>query len=476
MYVISFQNKFSSIILNRGYELYLDCRVSGIKRNKNNYRATVLGTKRYDTFVIINDGIFVSGGCSCPCNNSCKHMAALLYALDNNEYYDEDIENINNDNNDFYQAYEKEPGIIKEIDKLIKSFDKLPSSTRENKISNLLNSIEMPFNEDSSGIINILDYFLNEINNIDGKSKLKNYIVDILNRALFIALTYDDEKLFSYVLEHRNSLSALDMKYLDSNIEYLITMKLCKLLYKELPNMKLYSDLTIVKTVVDILGLDANKLLILYNGYEINDYLLNYIIELIPDGDLKRLNLAIHFFYNNMKHRSISSYTIYKRYRSLNDNSNAIKYIRNTILERKNVELYYESLEISSKEIEEEFYLKRFPAMLFIVYNLADDKANMMRIVKRLDDISHYSGYYYLFSKDYREDYISFYYNYLINNIKAMKASYEIKNTVRYVKELIDLSPGYERLHSLAVVVFSNGVSVKLKNQLAYLKDYLIDR
>ena len=30
----------------------------------------------------------------------------------------------------------------------------------------------MPFNEDSSGIIKIFDYFLNEINNIDGKSKL----------------------------------------------------------------------------------------------------------------------------------------------------------------------------------------------------------------------------------------------------------------------------------------------------------------
>ena len=98
---IDFKDDFNTRILSRGYEYYEDDSVEDVLLKGNIVTAKVLGTDAYDVSVEIDNGIFIDGDCTCPYASDgsyCKHMAALLYYLDN--------ENLDENNN--YTTKEKE--------------------------------------------------------------------------------------------------------------------------------------------------------------------------------------------------------------------------------------------------------------------------------------------------------------------------------------------------------------------------------
>ena len=98
---IDFEDDFNSIILSRGYEYYEDGFVEDVLIKDNIITAKVEGTETYDVSVEVDNGIFIDGDCTCPYaseGNYCKHIAALLYYLDN--------ENLDESNN--YTTKEKE--------------------------------------------------------------------------------------------------------------------------------------------------------------------------------------------------------------------------------------------------------------------------------------------------------------------------------------------------------------------------------
>ena len=98
---IDFKDDFNTRILSRGYEYYEDGLVEDVLLKGNIVTAKVLGTETYDVSVEIDNGIFIDGDCTCPYASDgsyCKHMAALLYYLDN--------ENLDENNN--YTTKEKE--------------------------------------------------------------------------------------------------------------------------------------------------------------------------------------------------------------------------------------------------------------------------------------------------------------------------------------------------------------------------------
>lgn len=97
---IDFKDDFNTRILSRGYEYYEDGLVEDVLIKDNIITAKVLGTDAYDVSVEVDNGIFIDGDCTCPYaseGNYCKHMAALLYYLDN--------ENLDENNN--YTTKEK---------------------------------------------------------------------------------------------------------------------------------------------------------------------------------------------------------------------------------------------------------------------------------------------------------------------------------------------------------------------------------
>ena len=98
---IDFKDDFNTRILSRGYEYYEDGLVEDVLLKGNIVTAKVEGSETYDVSVEIDNGIFIDGDCTCPYASDgsyCKHMAALLYYLDN--------ENLDENNN--YTTKEKE--------------------------------------------------------------------------------------------------------------------------------------------------------------------------------------------------------------------------------------------------------------------------------------------------------------------------------------------------------------------------------
>ncbi len=83
---INFEELFEEKILERGYYYYLEDSVHEVTKNGDYYEGLVYGTEIYEVQVKINkNGNVEDMDCDCPYaeENNCKHMAALLYYLEN---------------------------------------------------------------------------------------------------------------------------------------------------------------------------------------------------------------------------------------------------------------------------------------------------------------------------------------------------------------------------------------------------------
>ena len=85
------ERKFQSHILSRGWNYAMDGMVSGIQRNGDTITAVVEGTEYYRVEINYDGPIVREAYCSCPYaaeGNWCKHMAAVLYEIEDSDYDD----------------------------------------------------------------------------------------------------------------------------------------------------------------------------------------------------------------------------------------------------------------------------------------------------------------------------------------------------------------------------------------------------
>lgn len=84
MHILTFEKNISSIIVTRGYDYYMDDRVSSIEEiDESLFAATVEGHDDYHVVIALkDDGAISSHHCSCPFEGAvCKHQVAVLYEL-----------------------------------------------------------------------------------------------------------------------------------------------------------------------------------------------------------------------------------------------------------------------------------------------------------------------------------------------------------------------------------------------------------
>ncbi|HBN96186.1 MAG TPA: hypothetical protein DDZ66_07785 [Firmicutes bacterium] len=82
---ILFEHLFRDHILQRGYSYFQDGAVHNLKRDRNQIWATVQGSEDYTVYIELKDDGIEILECSCPYfqdSHNCKHLAAVLYALD----------------------------------------------------------------------------------------------------------------------------------------------------------------------------------------------------------------------------------------------------------------------------------------------------------------------------------------------------------------------------------------------------------
>lgn len=84
----SWQDWFQPHILERGRDYFDEGRVSELEYTEDRYTAFVEGTEVYEVEILLNRGIVEDMLCDCPYaedGNTCKHMAAVLFAVDADE-------------------------------------------------------------------------------------------------------------------------------------------------------------------------------------------------------------------------------------------------------------------------------------------------------------------------------------------------------------------------------------------------------
>lgn len=74
---------FSPSIAEQGWHYFQNRRVGAIyDHGRQLYQAEISGSEPYQAWLQLDDnGQILEGGCDCPCDFPCKHMAALWYAL-----------------------------------------------------------------------------------------------------------------------------------------------------------------------------------------------------------------------------------------------------------------------------------------------------------------------------------------------------------------------------------------------------------
>ena len=76
---------FEPRILQRGYDYYLTGAVKSLNTRENRVEAEVLGSELYEVEAEFDGGRISHWHCNCPYaagGTPCKHLAAVLYALD----------------------------------------------------------------------------------------------------------------------------------------------------------------------------------------------------------------------------------------------------------------------------------------------------------------------------------------------------------------------------------------------------------
>lgn len=85
----SWKKRFTPIILQRGQKYFEDGAVTNLHQDGNTISSTVKGTEPYNVTIHFTNGEPEDMDCSCPFaegDANCKHMAAVLCAIDNGEF------------------------------------------------------------------------------------------------------------------------------------------------------------------------------------------------------------------------------------------------------------------------------------------------------------------------------------------------------------------------------------------------------
>lgn len=132
---MEWEHLFREIILERGYEYYLEGDVVNEHISKNSISATVSGNDDYDVEIIFNNDKIIGMYCSCPYaadGHNCKHMAAVLYTYQEHIEYESSINNhISNNSSTLDEIIKKASdkqvrdflfNVLKDDDKLLSRF------------------------------------------------------------------------------------------------------------------------------------------------------------------------------------------------------------------------------------------------------------------------------------------------------------------------------------------------------------------
>lgn len=209
------ENLFDYWILERGYDYYLYNRVQNVNYYENYIEATVSGSMDYMVIIELEENVIKHLECDCPYadkGKNCKHMAAVLYYLEENNESIEDA--------DEQEVKESIEDLVNEADEVeIRKFLTELLTEDGNLITNFKQFLKLDMTD-----VEMQEY-KNEIKSIFYKYQDECGFIDYRNA------TYFGRELVGFIHEH--------IYYLMDNQQYKEAFELIELIFIEINQVEM---------------------------------------------------------------------------------------------------------------------------------------------------------------------------------------------------------------------------------------------
>lgn len=257
---INFEEFFGEKILERGYNYYLEDSVHEVTKNGNYYEGLVYGTEIYEVQVKINrNGNIEDMDCDCPYaeENNCKHMAALLYYIENEE-----------------QVESKK--LIRNTD----NYDKIISRISENEIKEFVTEKLYENSDFQNEFRNYFVQYFEKNPKIVYERRISQSVYQAIGRKGFIEYneTYKfSNSMYDYIQEANNLIK---------HKEYQAPFWIASLILEELPDLPIDDSDGITSCVESECIKVIEKILQKCDNNDIKEEIFNWIIASIKNDYL----------------------------------------------------------------------------------------------------------------------------------------------------------------------------------------------
>ena len=480
----NFEDYFDSQILSRGKNYYRENRILDIWSQDNLITAYIAGSEIYRIELKVNDKEILNSYCSCPYSEDgefmCKHIAAVLYYLKENEILE--LEPI--DNKQLKQNTEKS--------KLSKIYDEIQYEFRKisdkdgfinyyngryfvDLISNTSDYIDdFIDNEDYNDAFELIKYTYNFIKDtyMDGSNGEYQESLYLINESAS-KLLYNEEyynifKDYTYEVASDNALDDFSDSPLHAFILYVHDKESAKKTIKILDNIEFDYGI-FVNTTLDKISLtydyinknDAIKLC--YENikyYGVKELLINYL------KNENKIDEAIKILKDDVKN-NIRKDIVYDKLLNIYDENNMIKekkkLLPEVILETYSFKRYKELKNMCSKSewknIKEKIISNIKPdytCFLEDVYMEENETDKLFDLLKKEPKISRLSRYQDSVKEKYSKELLNLYKPQILEDSKRVSDRKWYQELCFYIGKMSELNDSDDFIFEMVKEMYPN--------------------
>ena len=466
-------NKYFSLeILRRGYDYYKKGKVKQIIKLKDGYIARVNGTEEYKVTIVLNKKDICNMECTCPYaeENNCKHMAAVLYCLKNNDI--PVIENnikVKTEEITNFQKFKKE--FKREYNKLFHN----RSYLHQNELDDYINIVNK-FTEEAVKYIKtdielayeIFEFFIMEIDDLDygKKEEVFEYLFKSFKRL------FENEKIFVRFLAFIGTI------YTINSDEYYFNHKqnMLNLLYQQIKYKwqaedtlillrKLYNDkrvynyekrnIKIKEIYIIYYFIDKDKALkIAENSLDLRE-IFEFLLDLYKNDESKQIELLEKMIYANKGYSNEQYYlkliNIYKK----KDKQKYLELLNKYFIEHMNIEIYREIKNNYKKEewdkIKKDYLDKAKGSRIYI--DICIEEEYYDELLKQLESewIEVVNKYIKLLVKHRPKEILELYKSKLITEIDRSSCRQHYQKILSYFNNMLKMPKGKNEIKNIIV-------------------------
>ena len=472
---------FSLEILRRGYDYYKKRKVKEIIKLKDGYIGRVNGTDEYRVTIILNKKSICNIKCTCPYaeENNCKHMAAVLYCLKNNDMpIKENNVSINTEEITNFQKFKKE--FKKEYNKLFHNRAYLHQTEIDEYIEIVDKFIEVGIKyikDDIELAYEIFEFFIMEVDALDVYDQYGKKEEIFANLFESFKELFENERIFvkflafigtiytiksdEYYFHHKENMLNLLYQYIQHKWQAQDTLILLRKLDKD---KRIYDyekrNFKIKIIYITYYFIDKkNALTLAENSFDLKE-ICDFLLDLYKNDENKQIELLEKMIFVNKRHSNeqyfIKLIKIYKR----KDNQKYLELLDKYFLEHQNIEIYREIKNNYShnewNKIKINYLEKVKKSRLYI--DICVEEEYYDDLIKHLENewIETVNQYIRLLSKHRPKEILTLYKTKLIDEIDRSSCRQHYQKLLIYFNIMLEIPQGRKELNNIILYIREN--------------------